>query len=390
MNRSILDNDGKNPIKLLLFLTYGVSIAQWQRQGILSRELACYKKMEEYGIVTSIVSFGDKKDTEILPNDKGINVIPRYEKHNRYNNRILRTLNSFWIPDTVGNAIKAAHVLKSNQLWGNWLLVKAKQKFKKRWVARIGFEKVRNDEIAGKPWYWIQFIRWLSFMSYRAADHVIVPTVSIADYLNKNYNVDMKKITTIGTPVNTDLFSPGVNEMKNGRGIYIGRLSEEKNIHLLIQASKISGFGVDIIGDGPLRNVIEQQINEYRADVKLLGTIPNEKLGEIVRKYEFCILCSKYEGSPKVIIEAMACGLPIIGTDVPGISDMIANGVTGILCSTSAECLAKAMSSLIRNPEQLAEMGVMARKHILEKHSLETAARIEAEIIMSLQTKSIC
>ena len=82
------------------------------------------------------------------------------------------------------------------------------------------------------------------------------------------------------------------------------------------------------------------------------------------------ILPSLYEGHPKVLIEAMACGMPIIGANTPGIREMIQHQDNGFLCGTDVKSIRKAIVTVLGDHKLRQRIGNNARKHAVTKFSL--------------------
>lgn len=98
-----------------------------------------------------------------------------------------------------------------------------------------------------------------------------------------------------------------------------------------------------LIGDGDNRSHLEKLAIENRSKVTFAGVMMQNQIPfELNRSMAF-ILPSFYEGHPKALIEAMACGLPVIGTNVPGVRELIVHGKTGLLCSPDSDSIRNAI-----------------------------------------------
>lgn len=168
-------------------------------------------------------------------------------------------------------------------------------------------------------------------------------------------------------------------EKDEKRIISVGRLVSQKRFDRLIDAFALianhyPGWHIDIFGEGNLRPVLEQQVMEK----KLLGRINiHDYTFDVMSEYlrsQFMVLSSDYEGFGLVIVEAMACGLPVISTDCPhGPSEIIDNGVTGWLTRLDVKGLADRMEWMITHQEERQMMGVKAH---------EAVAAYRKEVIM--------
>lgn len=129
---------------------------------------------------------------------------------------------------------------------------------------------------------------------------------------------------------------------------YIGRLSGEKGVMNFIEAipeilKKRSDIKFIIEGDGELRDKIEAYLNQEKLNdkVKLTGWIQQYHLPEKLNELKLLVLPSYTEGLPNIMLEAMACGTPVLATHVGAIPDIIEDCKTGfILENNSPECIA--------------------------------------------------
>ena len=115
-----------------------------------------------------------------------------------------------------------------------------------------------------------------------------------------------------------------------------------------------------------------------------LGRLKNEELPAIMNQSRAFVLCSFIEGQPRVLIEAMACGMPIIGSNVRGIRSVIQHNVTGYLCDTDTENIAAAIRTVLSKPELMRKLGANARQYALEHYALEQQVRREYELLCNV------
>lgn len=139
---------------------------------------------------------------------------------------------------------------------------------------------------------------------------------------------------------------------------YVGRLSEEKGVLNLIKAiPKIIKWNPDIrfliIGDGKLRNKIESYLieNNIINYVIFCGWVPHNDLPIYLNKMKLMILPSYSEGLSNVILEAMACGTPVLATPVGATSDVVEHHKTGfIIKNNSPSCIAECAINVLEYP----------------------------------------
>lgn len=134
----------------------------------------------------------------------------------------------------------------------------------------------------------------------------------------------------------------------------VGQLVELKSHDLVIGAlPDIPGCTLLIVGDGPERSKLEHLAKDLRVAhrVRFLGQIPHERLSEIYTAADALILASSREGWPNVLLEAMACGTPVIASNVGGIPEIVTCSAAGVLISErTAGGIAAAVRHLLQNP----------------------------------------
>lgn len=196
-------------------------------------------------------------------------------------------------------------------------------------------------------------MRWLPL---KMADHVVVEGKGVIDGASLNDYIG--KILVLPQYVDTNKFfiSRAYNERSNHIS-YIGGLFESKGLIELIEAVRIDstklldrGWQVRIIGDGPLRTKIQEAIHEVglEAVVELCQSLTHDQVAVELNDTKLLILPSRTEGLPNIVLEAMACGTPVLATPVGGIPDIIKDGYNGFLLeSQSPPHIAREMVAVI-------------------------------------------
>ncbi|PTD98119.1 glycosyltransferase [Pseudothauera lacus] len=145
--------------------------------------------------------------------------------------------------------------------------------------------------------------------------------------------------------------------------LYFGRLAVEKGVRTLIRAAVKAGASVKVVGTGPLEAELQAEAAGTR--VEFMGFRSGDELWELVRGARAVVLPSEwYENAPMSVLEAYACGKPVIGARIGGIPEMIVADETGWLFeSGDVEGLAAELEEVGRAPGgRLAEMGRAARE----------------------------
>lgn len=172
---------------------------------------------------------------------------------------------------------------------------------------------------------------------------------------------------------------------------YCGRFNEEKGILKLLHSipyicNRKQGVKFLIIGDGFLQNELEQYIfdNDLSNRIILLGWMDHEFLPDYLNQMKLLVIPSDTEGLPNIMLEAMACGTPVLATPVGAIPDIIKDGETGfIMANNSPECIEENVRRALNSPDlgKIAENGrrFVEKKYVFEK-TVEQWKRIFQDI----------
>jgi glycosyltransferase involved in cell wall biosynthesis len=160
---------------------------------------------------------------------------------------------------------------------------------------------------------------------------------------------------------------PGAGSGAGRYALFAGRLAEEKGVRTLFQAWARLGTAIPLViaGDGPF--------SEMSGPATLMGHQPREKIFELMRNasvFIFPSIC--YECAPMTVIEAFACGLPVIASNIGSIPEFVDHGRTGLLFHPGdAEDLARRVRWALEHPERLALMRQAARQEFETKYTAE-------------------
>lgn len=223
---------------------------------------------------------------------------------------------------------------------------------------------------------------------------------SVRESLVRDYRFQAGKTITIYNWVSVSEFFPSQHDgtaVRNRLGVGPGefllissaRLSEVKRIDILLEAvAQVLGRGVSckciILGDGPLK----QQLLEQAQQMNLSGHVFFEGFQGDVRPYlqasSAFVLTSRAEGLPLAILEAMACGLPCVVTDVGGNAEAIIHNFNGLVVpSGSVNAVAEAITYLATHPQERTEMSKRARARACEVFDIDRSMSNIVRVILS-------
>lgn len=185
------------------------------------------------------------------------------------------------------------------------------------------------------------------------------------------------KIIDISNGVDTDRFSPVAGTSDDNFTVYFqGRLVKMKNPHLLVEAAAHSDEGWRLVvgGDGPVRDKLEQLVNEYGLAnrVKFLGYVKDVRLPDQYAGADLFTLPSDYEGMPLTVLEAASSGTAIL-TSPRAATDFVTDEI-GVVVDPDAETIARTIDTLSRSPRQVTQMSKAARARA-EQYSWSVIAK---------------
>lgn len=161
------------------------------------------------------------------------------------------------------------------------------------------------------------------------------------------------------------------------RVVAVGRLDYQKSFDRLVLAwdkvhEEMPDWTLDIFGQGEWKDMLQKMIDERGLQGCVKLNAPTRNIGEEYANSSMLVMSSHYEGFPMVMIEAMACGLPVVSFDFKcGPRDIITPGENGLIVSDGdIDGLADAMTKLMRDDEQRKRMGENAKK-VVETFSEE-------------------
>ena len=233
--------------------------------------------------------------------------------------------------------------------------------------------------------YALELLMWKYMIwYYNQLDTVFTPSKSTSNELASK-GIQPEKLKVYPRGVDTQRFNP---DKRNGffdkhfpirnkqKLLYVGRISKEKNMHILEEAFKelcslTSDVHLIIVGDGPYRQEMEHSLKHF--PVTFTGYLQGDDLSQAFASSDLFIFPSTTDTFGNVVLEAQASGLPAIVVNQGGPMENVIENITGLVIeANSVSEMRNAIYSLVSDPERLNKMGREARAH-MEERSFEKA-----------------
>ncbi len=382
-----LDADAARQKRLCIFLSNGGSLGFWKEQGILSRELELYLTYIENGVFDHVAVFSyDASDHDLIDElrkqdpraEKLILLTPEGEGRRK---SLAGALTGLWNVYRHKSALAACDVLKTNQVSGAWCAALAHKLTGRPLMMRQGYSLSRRFRKNGQR-FKAALANAIETTIYNMAAAIVVTSEDASQTLKGNARI-AHKVKLVPTFVDMNTFTAKPDYAFTEPAIYVGRLEPQKNLINLVKACGAADIPLEMVGSGSQQQELLGTAAACGADLKLMGTIPNEDLTELLRSRTVFVLPSLHEGLPKVMIEAMACGMVCVGSPIPGTTDLIKDGENGYLSKGfDADELADVLSRAFT--EKRSELGIAARAFVQDRFSLAAYARSEGQIFRDM------
>jgi glycosyltransferase involved in cell wall biosynthesis len=286
-------------------------------------------------------------------------------------------------------SLKNADVIKTNQLTGSWTGLILKWVLRKPLLARCGYIWSLNVRRGGAKWPRGWAVKAVERFVLKRSNAIAVPDQFALNYLSKLHGIPEGKFTVLPNFVDTDRFAPGdVSDRISDRFLFVGRLSSEKRPELAVAAAASAPEAqLDVVGDGAEVEKV-RSLAEHLENVNLLGGLPHVEVSKMMSTALGLVITSRYEGSPKAVIESMSSGLPVIAVKSPGLTEIVQHGVNGLLVDPDAESIAGAMRKLMNDPDLWLRLSENGRRMALETYSKSSVIRKEISLLTRLMNRA--
>jgi glycosyltransferase involved in cell wall biosynthesis len=288
---------------------------------------------------------------------------------------------AFAMPWRHGGAMRECSVLRVFQVTGVIPALIARRRWGTPFVTTYGFHYQRLARSR-----WSGLLRGVvARLGVGAAAAVIVPTAELRDVVVAQGGAG--KVALVPNGVDTNRFRPATGAAGTPPTLlYVGRLSAEKDLGTLVEAAGklLARFdlAVAMIGEGPERGPLEARARALGVPLTITPFVDHRELpGRYTSAWAF-VLPSLTEGHPKVLLEAMSCGVPCVASNVGGSRSILAEGDTGFLFEPGdAGGLAARLEQVLAQPDVARRLGERARAAVVERYDLARLVADEIELL---------
>jgi glycosyltransferase involved in cell wall biosynthesis len=194
------------------------------------------------------------------------------------------------------------------------------------------------------------------------------------------------RIHLIPNGVDLRRFAPAERRANQGRILYIGRLSEEKNLSALVKAAAALQARVPnrlvMIGAGPLRDTLEAEARAAGVPAEFPGVVDHQLIPRWLRDADAFVLPSFTEGHPKALIEAMAAGVPSVVSDCAGNRALVKDAAAGLLFDPQSPAdLAAALERVLTDDALASALSRRGRDVVSRDYDLGRLVQTEIDLL---------
>lgn len=242
------------------------------------------------------------------------------------------------------------------------------------------------------------FLRAERLACARASAVICVAAADATDLRERGF-VAPERIRHVPNGIDLEVFAPRSQEAARQRlGVSVtarvvgtvARLVPEKAIEVSVAAMReVPDASLIVIGDGPERERLETQAQRLGLRVRFLGE--RADVAQVLPAFDVFVLSSLWEGEPVAVLEAMACGLPVVASATSGAKELVREGQTGhVVPIGDAAALGKAVARLLASAEVRQRMGAAGRTAVAERSYASTARGVMAVYDSVVHPRATC
>jgi glycosyltransferase involved in cell wall biosynthesis len=374
-----MQNTKKKSTVALIF-SHGIGLRTWYNLGLLEREVSYYREVAKLIGNVIFLTYDKKNPVEEsgMPDLEPFKIV--------YNStRLPYRLFGLAAPFLKYRSLRHVDVIKTNQFIGSWTGLLLKWTLRKPLLTRCGYVWSLNVKRSGASAVRNRITKFVEGFVLKHSDAIAVPDQYALNYISEIHGIFKDRLTILPNSVDTNLFAPVErSERSPSKFLFVGRLSSEKRPQLAVAAAALTPtVQLDVIGDGLVMDAV-RLVAERAENINFLGICPHSEVSKMMSTARGLVITSRYEGSPKVVIESMSSGLPVIAVKSPGLMEIVEDGVNGLLVDSDPESIAIAMGKLVDDHELWREMSDNCRRIAVETYSRRSVINKEISLLARL------
>jgi glycosyltransferase involved in cell wall biosynthesis len=349
-----------------IFLSSGDSFMDMARYGqdIRFKEFYIKRFAKEFKKVI-IFSYANEQVKDLPTN---VIIVPnKYHLH--------RLIYGFLMPFLNASYIKQCDLFRCYHLLGTLPGIMTKLFYNKPFVFNYGYD-YREFTVIEKKRFQYFLLTLIHPVANFLAWRIIATSKMVLDWTPR------KKTIFIPNGVDHKVFHPLKRKPNKIKQIVsVGRLETQKNYVNMIPALKNLNVKYRIIGKGNSKEQIIDLAKKNKVELEIIEKVPNTQLPKYYNQADIFAQPSLTEGPTKVLLEAMACGLPVMGADVRGIKEVIVDGENGVFCQTDTKSIRQAIVRLLKDKKLREKIGQNARKEMVKNFDMDKLLTQEVELL---------
>jgi glycosyltransferase involved in cell wall biosynthesis len=230
---------------------------------------------------------------------------------------------------------------------------------------------------------------WSLRVSLLCVNFLVTGTERMKHYYHETFNVPLRKILVLPNEIDLKRFSPVRPSNVVPQVFFVHRMSERKGAHYLVPIAERVLKEVDarfvIAGDGPFLHTLKSLISEKELDGRMvtLGSVPNKDVMKFYGESDVFLMPSDEEGFPRVLLEAMAMGVPFVASDVGGVRDIIPDSAQDfVVAKGDVDGFAKKLVLLLSDAKLRDRLSKDGISHV-KKYDLRVVVKQLAKLLES-------
>jgi glycosyltransferase involved in cell wall biosynthesis len=221
------------------------------------------------------------------------------------------------------------------------------------------------ERIGCRPAHFDSYTVERELREYAIADRIVVPSEPARQSFLRQ-GVSPTKLVKVPYGVDISDFNPSCSSRRSGAVVSVGTVGMQKGHRYLVDAFRsLETSHASLTLVGPIESGWQERLALTQGDIRTTGALPRAGVIEELQRAAVFALASIHDGLALVIAQAMACGLPVVATDATGIGELVDDGVEGLIVpARDSVALARALDTLLGDPERATEMGRAARDKV--------------------------